>query len=323
MPALARKAQTPARLPPKRGMCTPVIAELPQVQPLPSKPPALRWSRPFGEEIPAWKEARCLCSRHAPNRIVPACVAPAVRRSNADHLQFPGAVISIFGAQLVRRGHVLVDTREATTAVQKDVVRLVVIDRRDLPSDRSSGAALRPELVVEIRRQRNGHTRLERKRVPRLDPISNAIQRNLDVLVRERIAGRAVVDAAQEIAAGSADDVLGLSQVMMHRRMLILTYDQDLLCIPFSGIGSPLMMSIANGKHHQPDLLEAARTEISDVPSQLAVPDLIALRALLHPFAGRPIRERRQPDLMLVKQSDRIVDQRIDLGPFHAPSRSR
>src|SRR5579871_1432856 len=85
---------------------------------------------------------------------------------------------SIFGAQLVRRWHVLIDAGETATTLQKDVVRLVVIDRRDLSNNGSPGAGLRPELVIEIRGQRNGHPRFEQEQMSSLDLMHDAIQGN-------------------------------------------------------------------------------------------------------------------------------------------------
>src|SRR6185437_853168 len=134
--------------------------------------------------------------------------------------------------------------------------------------------------------------------MPSLDVMQDSVQRNPDVTIRKRSIGRGVVDAADKISARSTDDVLGLPQVMVHRRMLILAYDQELLRIRFPGVRGPLMMPIADGEHHQPDLFEAAGAEIGDVPSQSAVPDLVALPALREPLGGGPIREGRQPDLM-------------------------
>ncbi len=83
-------------------------------------------------------------------------------------------------------------------------------------------------------------------------------------------------------------------------------------------------MSVAHGEDDQADLVEISRAEIGDVPAELALTDLVALLALVRPVRRAPIGERRQADLMLVQQRDRVVDQRVDFGPLHrSPSAAR
>ena len=200
--------------------------------------------------------------------------------------------------------------------VEKEIVVRVVVDRRDLADDRGSRARLGVELVIEERRQPDRFAGANDEAMPCRHAARDPVERHADLAVVEAAVGGAVVDLADQGAAGAADDVLLLDRMAMHRRALALADDHRLFAIDGAAIGRR-SAAVAKGERGEADAGEIAGGEIGDVPAELAGADLVAFLALAPPFLGRPEGERRQMEAVDAQHRLRAFDGGVDLRAQH------
>ena len=105
-----------------------------------------------------------------------------------------------------------------------------------------------------------------------------------------------IIELDDEVAAAAVDDVLHLRPVVVHRRDLIFAHDHDLFGLGLGVTLRLLLVAVARGDEQQTDLGKIALTEISDVPAEHIVADLIAFMSLRRPVLRRPECKRRQGD---------------------------
>jgi hypothetical protein len=211
---------------------------------------------------------------------------------------------------------VLDDRREASRRREEEIVGRVVVDRRDFADDRDARAGLGVEFVIEERRQPDRLAGADDETMSGGNAVRDAVERNADFAVVEASVAPAVVDLADEIAAGPADDVLLLDGVAMHRRALAFADDHRLLAIDGAPIGRRCA-AVADGEGGEADMVEVAGGEVGDVPAELADADRVAFLALLAPRLRRPEGERRQMEVVLVEDRLGARDGGVDFGALH------
>jgi len=200
------------------------------------------------------------------------------------------------------------------------VVGLRHRDRGDLAADQHAGVFLRPEAMVELRRDRQARAMRDLEHLPRGEFVPHAV--TVDVagggLVHCLVVVR-VEKLDHQRAAVVADDVLGLLPVKVIGQPLAGLQHEDLFAVRRAFLRL-LDIAVAHVEHRDADLIEVSLAEVGDGPSQSVARHACVRDAGLAPVVGTPVGIRRQPHAMLGERAMGVVDGGVDLRAFHGES---
>ena len=211
----------------------------------------------------------------------------------------------------MQRGLVLVDVGEPTDGFAKDVVGQVIVDRADLADQHIPPVA--PERMPVARHQRHafpgGQPQLLPRTIGRADAVAHhhpaPVLRKLALIIR-------AIQLDHQRRPAPVDDVLGLDDMGVHRRQLVLPADQQLFGIahaaPALQVGQP---PIAQGEEEQAHLVEPTLPIVGDVPAAPRRHDGPGIRARLE-LVRRPIGKGRQHEPVLPDQIVRRAHDVVD-----------